>query len=288
MPFVAQEKRRRRTGLKTLIVSGLLLASSGLAALALWPNLDLAVAALFFTDHDDFGSNRSKIMNMIDSNNLERDFSEKPASTFSHPALAPGDFIGATPEMRAFRSFASVLPFVIYAGAILLYFASLAGVVPKHLILSHRGVIFLSLSLALGPGLLVNEVFKAHFHRPRPVHVQPFGGDAAFRPFYRADGACVKNCSFPSGETAASFWMMAPAALAPPPLRGVAVAAAILFGAATGLGRMAVGAHFLSDVLFSGLVMGLMTVGFWYAMRPSRSRRVTEAKTGLQEDLASL
>jgi hypothetical protein len=30
----------------------------------------------------------TKIMNVIDSNNLERDLREKPASTFSHPALA--------------------------------------------------------------------------------------------------------------------------------------------------------------------------------------------------------
>ncbi|WP_161607293.1 phosphatase PAP2 family protein [Methyloferula stellata] len=227
-------------------------------------------------------------MNVIDSNNLERDFSEKPASTFSHPALAPGHFIGATPEMRVFRAFASLLPFLIYGGVILLYLAGLARVVPKHLTLSHRSVIFLSLSLALGPGLLVNEVFKAHFHRPRPVHVQSFGGASAFRPFYRADGDCVKNCSFPSGETAASFWTMAPAALAPPPLRGVALAAAILFGAATGASRMAVGAHFLSDVLFSGLAMGLTTIGVWYATRRRSLPHVTEAKTGLQEDPAPL
>ena len=39
-------------------------------------------------DHDDFGSNRSKIMDVIDSDNLERDFSEKQVSAFSHPAIA--------------------------------------------------------------------------------------------------------------------------------------------------------------------------------------------------------
>ncbi len=39
-------------------------------------------------DHDDFGSNRSKIMNVIDSNNLERDAGGKPLRTFPHPALA--------------------------------------------------------------------------------------------------------------------------------------------------------------------------------------------------------
>jgi heme exporter protein A len=57
--------------------------------------LPLAAGAIAVTpetearlDHDGFGSTRSKTMNVIDSNNLERDSSEKPASTFSHPARA--------------------------------------------------------------------------------------------------------------------------------------------------------------------------------------------------------
>ncbi len=38
-------------------------------------------------DHDDFGLNQSKIMNVIDSNTLERDAGGKPVPTFPHPAL---------------------------------------------------------------------------------------------------------------------------------------------------------------------------------------------------------
>jgi ATP-dependent helicase/nuclease subunit A len=38
-------------------------------------------------DHDDFEPGRSKITNMIDSDNLERDLREKPVLTLSHPAL---------------------------------------------------------------------------------------------------------------------------------------------------------------------------------------------------------
>jgi len=37
-------------------------------------------------DHDDFGLNPSKIMNVIDSKNLERDAGGKPVPTFPHPA----------------------------------------------------------------------------------------------------------------------------------------------------------------------------------------------------------
>jgi L-aspartate oxidase len=38
-------------------------------------------------DHDDFGLNQSKVMNVIDSKNLERDAGGKPVPTFPDPAL---------------------------------------------------------------------------------------------------------------------------------------------------------------------------------------------------------
>jgi membrane-associated phospholipid phosphatase len=148
-------------------------------------------------------------------------------------------------------------------------------------------LIFLTATFALGPGLIVNEGFKAHMHRPRPVHVRDFGGAASFRPFYRADGDCAKNCSFASGETAAAFWMLAPAALAPPPWRAGAVGMALLFGTATGMLRVAAGGHFLSDVLFSGWLMGLLVIGFWYATR-KYAWPLPKAKMALHEDQASL
>jgi phosphate acetyltransferase len=40
-------------------------------------------------DHDGFGSNRSKSMDVIDPHELQRDLSEKPLNTFSHPAQEP-------------------------------------------------------------------------------------------------------------------------------------------------------------------------------------------------------
>ena len=56
-----------------------------------------------------------------------------------------------------------------------------------------------------------------------------------------------------SGETAGAFWLVAPASLAPPPLRLPAVALALGVGVLTGVMRVAFGGHFPSDVLFAGL-----------------------------------
>jgi membrane-associated phospholipid phosphatase len=220
----------------TLIIFGFGLASFGLAGLALRPSIDLAASGLFFN--------------------------------------ARVGFVGGTLLARDFRLFAEILPFIVYLGAILAYLAGLLCALPERLRLRLRGLIFLTSAFAIGPGFLVNSVFKTQFHRPRPVHVQQFGGEAAFRPFYRTDGACAKNCSFPSGETAAAFWTMAPAVLAPWPMRLGLMGAALLFGIATGLCRMAAGAHFLSDVLFSGWLTGLVIGGLWFLiLRRAPSRR---------------
>jgi membrane-associated PAP2 superfamily phosphatase len=107
--------------------------------------------------------------------------------------------------------------------------------------------------MALGPGLLVNGILKDHSHRPRPVRVREFGGSAAFRPWYRFDGACARNCSFASGEVSGAFWTTAPAMLAPPWIRGTAIVAALVFGTADSLLRLAFGGHFLSDALLAAL-----------------------------------
>ena len=67
--------------------STLLRALAGLLPLASG-DIRITPATEARLDHDDFGSIRSKIMNVIDFKGLERDSGEKPGSTFSHPALA--------------------------------------------------------------------------------------------------------------------------------------------------------------------------------------------------------
>ena len=95
-----------------------------------------------------------------------------------------------------------------------------------------------------------------------------FGGDMEFRPWDTFDGACKKNCAFASGEAASGFWMLAPALLAPPPWRALAIAASIAYGVATSALRVAFGGHFLSDVLIGGLISAIVVVALWRLMFP--------------------
>ncbi len=116
-----------------------------------------------------------------------------------------------------------------------------------------RAAVLMLLTLALVPAVVANVVFKDHWGRPRPAYVTEFGGVDQFRPWWDPRGNCPKNCSFVAGEPSGAFWTLAPAMLMPPPWRAVATAAALGFGAAVGVLRMAAGAHFFSDVVFAGV-----------------------------------
>ncbi len=70
-------------------------------------------------DHDDPGSNRSRIMNVIDSNILERDAGGKPLYTFPHPALAAGDQRAGGQRATAIGPQRSALPLEVLPSAML-------------------------------------------------------------------------------------------------------------------------------------------------------------------------
>lgn len=123
----------------------------------------------------------------------------------------------------------------------------------RRMIMTARAAVFLVATLAIGPGLVTNVILKDNWHRPRPPSVTEFYGPDKFMPWWDPRGACDDNCSFVAGEGSGGFWTLAPAAIAPPAWRAVAYGAALLFGASAGGQRLAGGAHFFSDVMFSGV-----------------------------------
>jgi lipid A 4'-phosphatase len=123
----------------------------------------------------------------------------------------------------------------------------------RQMLIAGRAAIFLITTLALAPGLMANTILKDYWSRPRPAEVTEFYGPEKFMPWWDPRGACDKNCSFVAGEGAGGFWTLAPAALAPPAWRPLAYGAALLFGALAGGLRLSGGAHFFTDVVFSGV-----------------------------------
>jgi len=117
---------------------------------------------------------------------------------------------------------------------------------------------YLLLSLALGPGLVVNEIFKNHWGRARPRQILEFGGTADFTPPWLPADQCARNCSFTSGDASVGFWLVTLAFLLPEPWRTRAIWGSVALGLCVGYARMAKGAHFMSDVLYSGLFVCLV------------------------------
>jgi lipid A 4'-phosphatase len=122
---------------------------------------------------------------------------------------------------------------------------------PKH----YRKIIYVTLVCLIGPGFIVHNVFKDNFGRPRPHQIEQFGGDAHFQKPFVISNECQKNCSFPSGHAAVGFMFFALAFLYVGYARAWLLGLSIFLGLVVGLIRMIQGGHFLSDVIFSGIVV---------------------------------
>jgi lipid A 4'-phosphatase len=119
-----------------------------------------------------------------------------------------------------------------------------------------RAALYLLLALAIGPGLIANTILKDHWGRARPSQVTEFGGAHAFTPALLPTTECERNCSFVSGHAALGFFLVAFAFLVETPSRRrAALVAGLAAGTIFGIARIAQGGHFLSDVVFAGLIV---------------------------------
>jgi lipid A 4'-phosphatase len=120
-----------------------------------------------------------------------------------------------------------------------------------------KAAAFLIVTFILGPGLLANVALKDNWGRARPREVVELGGTHAFTPPLIPSGACDSNCSFVSGEASGVFALAFAGALLLPHASTAILAIGVCGGLLTGLIRMSTGGHFLSDVLFAGVLMAL-------------------------------
>jgi lipid A 4'-phosphatase len=125
--------------------------------------------------------------------------------------------------------------------------------------------LFLAICIALGPGIVTNAVLKDHWGRARPREVVEFGGSKAFTRPLLPTNQCTNNCSFIAGEAASNFMPFYAASLLVPEWATVLLTAGTLCGLAAGLVRVSQGAHFLSDVIFAGVIMALTAAGVYRA-----------------------
>ena len=135
----------------------------------------------------------------------------------------------------------------------------------RRLLIPGRAIIFLTATLALGPGLVVNVILKDHWGRSRPIDVTQLGGAERYVRWWDPTGECPNNCSFVSGDVSGAFWTLAPAALTPLPYRPLAYGAALALGTVMAAFRVMAGGHFVSDVVFAG-VFTFLIIWLAYAL----------------------
>lgn len=117
---------------------------------------------------------------------------------------------------------------------------------------THRRVAVLFVCAALlGPGVLIEGVFKNTMGRPRPVQVEPFGGPQAYLgPFVRGSNPEAHR-SFTSSHAATGFALMGFGLGCGAVWRRRWLLIGLVCGGLVGLGRILQGGHYLSDVVFS-------------------------------------
>ncbi|MCW7754211.1 phosphatase PAP2 family protein [Desulfobotulus sp. H1] len=111
------------------------------------------------------------------------------------------------------------------------------------------------LLFVLGPGLVVNLIFKDHMGRARPAQIEAFGGQADFVPPFVFSRECERNCSFASGHASVAAWLLCLVLLFNGYGKKVLVFLAGLYFVLVGMGRIVQGGHFLSDVIFAFLLV---------------------------------
>ncbi|MDB5365670.1 MAG: Phosphoesterase, PA-phosphatase related protein [Rhodospirillales bacterium] len=145
--------------------------------------------------------------------------------------------------------------------------------------LSRPLLLFVALTIAIGPGLVANAVLKNNWGRARPHQIAEFGGTKRFSPAWAVSDQCPKNCSFVSGDASFAVALVAFAWAWPAGVQRRRWAWRIgSFAALVALMRMARGAHFLSDTvigilltLLVMLVLERLIFQGWWARRPGGS-----------------
>jgi lipid A 4'-phosphatase len=129
--------------------------------------------------------------------------------------------------------------------------------------------IYLVAVMIIGPGLIINSIFKDNFGRPRPRDIVEFGGQQQYHQLLIPDWG-NKGRSFPCGHCSCAFYFFVFYFLFKGnkrkwlPYAGLSVG--VGYGILMGIARIVQGGHFVSDVMWSAGFVYLTAGGVYYFM----------------------
>lgn len=137
----------------------------------------------------------------------------------------------------------------------------------------RRRALYILLVIAMGPGLVVNLVFKDHWGRPRPLHIQQFAGEYAYVPPLKLGHTSDK--SFVCGHCSVGYAFFALYFLSQN-YKLFYFILTLTLAWVMGFTRMTSGSHFVSDILWSGYLVFLVAFALYYGwflrVKPGQSK----------------
>lgn len=146
------------------------------------------------------------------------------------------------------------LPFLIFYLLVLpivSYFLPINKLYLGHSFLLKE-LIFIFLTSLTALVLIVNILLKNLWGRTRPNDIFQFGGADAFSPWYMFGDVCVSNCSFVSGDASVGFALLLFYFITK---KIFFIYLSVVCGLCLGAVRIIAGGHFLSDVVFSQIIV---------------------------------
>lgn len=181
------------------------------------------------------------------------------AALFYHPGHSIADWpYRHWPLLKFLYDYA--FPFTVIAGlsALTVYTSSHFHSFTRRF---RRRALYILLVIAIGPGLMVNLIVKDHWGRPRPVHIQQFGGQYAYVP--PAKLGHTPDKSFVCGHCSVGYSFFVLYFLSQN-YKAVYFILTLALAWIMGFTRMTAGGHFLSDILWSGYLVFLVAYALYY------------------------
>lgn len=191
------------------------------------------------------------------------DLDLRVSGQFFHPAADDPWYQAQAPLWNFFYQLAPLLSALVMIGSLMVL---VVGGYSARFSRLRLYAVFIIATSVLGPVLLVNEVFKEHWGRPRPHQLAVFEGTKDYLPPL-VPGESGNGKSFPSGHSSVGFALVVFTLVwlrRRPWLAAASLAVALVVGGLLGAGRIVAGDHFLSDVIWSGVMVYAVALGLYY------------------------